>query len=184
MEGPHGVRRAPINSIHQIHMGSVSIWVRISREGEETFESLTRPHIDALWRTAFRMTGHRDDADDLTQAACLKAYRSFPQFEPGSNYRAWIFRILTNLCLDHLRRQARCTCRYAGSDEEKNGARDRPTNRVPDLPRRRRGPPDFPGENAGNREAALFGDNGACSRHTRPFARLVHRDARTHSIPW
>ena len=87
-----------------------ALWrVRISREGEETFESLTRPHIDALWRTAFRMTGHRDDADDLTQAACLKAYRSFPQFEPGSNYRAWIFRILTNLCLDHLRRQARST---------------------------------------------------------------------------
>ena len=66
--------------------------------------SFTRPHVDALWRTAFRMTGDRDAADDLTQEACLKAFRSFSRFKPGSNYRAWIFRILTNLCLDHLRR--------------------------------------------------------------------------------
>ena len=96
-----------------------ALWrVRSSREGEETFESLTRPHIDALWRTAFRMTGHRDDADELTQEACLKAYRSFPHFEPGSNYRAWIFRILTNLCLDHLRRQARSTVVRPGLDKK------------------------------------------------------------------
>ena len=79
----------------------------VSRGGEETFESLTQPHVDALWRTAFRMTGDRDAADDLTQEACLKAYRSFSRFKTGSNYRAWIFRILTNLCLDHLRREKR-----------------------------------------------------------------------------
>ena len=80
---------------------------RVSRGREETFENLTQPHVDALWRTAFRMTGDRDAADDLTQEACLRAYRSFSRFKPGSNYRAWIFRILTNLCLDHLRREKR-----------------------------------------------------------------------------
>ena len=86
----------------------LALWrVRVSRGREATFESLTQPHVGALWRTAFRMTGDRDDADEVTQEACLKAYRSFSQFRPGSNYRAWIFRILTNLCLDHLRRQKR-----------------------------------------------------------------------------
>ena len=86
----------------------LALWrMRVSRGREETFENLTRPHIDALWRTALRMTGDRDAADEVTQETCLKAYRSFSRFKPGSNYRAWIFRILTNLCLDHLRRQKR-----------------------------------------------------------------------------
>jgi len=86
----------------------LAFWrVRVARGREETFEGLTRPHVDALWQTAFRMTGDRDAADDLTQETCLKAFRSFSRFKPGSNYRAWIFRILTNLCLDHLRREKR-----------------------------------------------------------------------------
>lgn len=71
------------------------------------FEELTRPHIDALWRTALRMTGDRGSADEITQETCLRAYRSFDGFEPGTNYRAWIFRILVNLCLDHARRGKR-----------------------------------------------------------------------------
>ncbi len=75
--------------------------------GELDFESLTRPHVGGLWRTALRMTGDRDAADDLTQEACLKAYRAFDSFERDSNYRAWIFRILTNLCVDYLRRRSR-----------------------------------------------------------------------------
>ena len=112
-----------------------ALWrMRVSRGSEETFESLTRPHVDALWRTAFRMTGHRDDADELIQEACLKAYRSFSHFEPGSNYRAWIFRILTNLCLDHLRRQARSSVVRSGVDREslENG-RAVPRDQDPDV---------------------------------------------------
>ena len=81
--------------------------VRTGRHGESTFESLTRPHVGALWRVALRMTGDRDAADDLTQETCLRAYRAFDRFEDGTNYRAWIFRIMTNLCSDWLRRQAR-----------------------------------------------------------------------------
>ena len=113
----------------------LALWrMRGSRRREETFESLTRPHVDAMWRTAFRMTGDRDDADELTQEACLNAYRSFSHFEPGSNYRAWIFRILTNLCLDHLRRQARSPIVRSdpdGKDLERGAAM--PRSRDPDV---------------------------------------------------
>lgn len=61
----------------------------------------------ALWRLALRMTGDRDAADDLTQEACLRAYRAFDRFEEGTNYNAWLLRIMTNLCLDLLRRRTR-----------------------------------------------------------------------------
>lgn len=113
----------------------LALWrMRGSRGREETFESLTRPHVEAMWRTAFRMTGDRDDADELTQEACLKAYRSFSHFEPGSNYRAWIFRILSNLCLDHLRRQARSpVVRLDPDDKDLERGATVPRNRDPDV---------------------------------------------------
>lgn len=83
-------------------------WTIGRRGGSETdFESLTRPHVAGLWRIALRMTGDRDAADELTQEVCLRAYRAFGRFEAGTNYRAWIFRIMTNLCSDVLRRRAR-----------------------------------------------------------------------------
>ena len=113
----------------------MALWrMRDARGREETFESLTRPHVDAMWRTAFRMTGDHDDADELTQEACLNAYRSFSHFEPGSNFRAWIFRILTNLCLDHLRRQARSPVVRSDPDgKDLESAATVPRERDPDV---------------------------------------------------
>lgn len=90
---------------------------RLSRS-PSGFEDLTQPHVDALWRVAFRMTKDRDAADDLTQETCLRAYRAFDRFQQGTNYKAWIFRILTNLCSDHLRRRARAPFRSVDPDQD------------------------------------------------------------------
>lgn len=74
------------------------------------FETLLRGHTDALYRTALRFTGHPATAEDLVQEACLRAYRSFITSAEPDNFRAWVFRILTNLCIDHSRREtARAT---------------------------------------------------------------------------
>lgn len=94
-------------SIHR-NDGLIAFWrAWKQRRRDAGFEDLTRPDIGALWRTALRMTGDRRTADELTQETCLKAYRSIDAFKPGTNYRAWIFRILVNLCLDHVRRDNR-----------------------------------------------------------------------------
>ena len=60
------------------------------------FEALVRPHFGALYTAARRMSQSPDDAEDLVQNTYLKAYRFFHRFEPGTNFQAWIFRILTN----------------------------------------------------------------------------------------
>lgn len=85
------------------------------------FEQLTRPHLKALYRTALRMTGDSQTAEDLTQEACLRAYRAFDSYADGTNYQAWIFKIMTNLCADHLRREARAPFAEV-SDSEVEGA--------------------------------------------------------------
>ena len=60
------------------------------------FESEALPHMDALYRTALRMTKNDNDAQDLVQEAMVKAYRHWDKFETGSNCRAWLFKIMTN----------------------------------------------------------------------------------------
>lgn len=53
----------------------------------------------------FLMRGNRADAEDLVQDAVLRAFRAFPRFQPGTNLRAWLFRILRNAYVDLLRKR-------------------------------------------------------------------------------
>lgn len=71
------------------------------------FEELVRPHADALFRTALRMTGEPASAEDLVQDACLRAWKNLDRFERGTNFKAWIFTILTNAYINDYRRAAR-----------------------------------------------------------------------------
>jgi len=60
--------------------------------------------MDALFNYARRMTGSQVDAEDLLQETYLKAYRFFDKFEPGTNCKAWLFRILKNSYINRYRR--------------------------------------------------------------------------------
>lgn len=70
------------------------------------FESLLAPVVDRAYGMALRLTGNRDDAQDLVQEAALQAFRGFRTFRPGTNFRAWFFRILVN-CFYASRRRRR-----------------------------------------------------------------------------
>ena len=72
-----------------------------------TFEVEALPHMDALHRTALRMTKNTADADDLVQEAYVKAYRFWNKFEAGTNCRAWLFRIMTNIFINEYRSKSR-----------------------------------------------------------------------------
>jgi RNA polymerase sigma-70 factor (ECF subfamily) len=63
---------------------------------QEEFENIAMPHLAALLRVARRLTPEPASAEDLVQETMLLAWRGFQQFEPGTNARAWLFRILFN----------------------------------------------------------------------------------------
>ena len=65
-----------------------------ARQGE--FENTALPHSRSLLRVARRLTSDSAAAEDLVQETYLRAWRSFDQFQPGTNIRAWLFRILFN----------------------------------------------------------------------------------------
>ncbi len=71
------------------------------------FESLAQDHLNALYRTALRMTRNEHDAQDLVQEAVLKAFRNFDQFQKGTNFKAWIFRIMTNTYINQYRKKVK-----------------------------------------------------------------------------
>ena len=61
------------------------------------FENVAMPHMGVLLRVAIRLCGERPSAEDLVQETFLRAWRSFEQFEAGTNCRAWLFKIMLNL---------------------------------------------------------------------------------------
>lgn len=70
----------------------------------QTFEQEAMPHLDDLYRTATRLTRSRTDAEDLIQEVYMQAWKSFANYEAGTNCRAWLYKILFNK-FDHYRRK-------------------------------------------------------------------------------
>lgn len=77
---------------------------RLENDRRARFEAEVLPHLDAMHRTALRLTRSPSDADDLVQDSVIKAYRFFDSYESGTNARAWMLRILTNVFYSKYRR--------------------------------------------------------------------------------
>jgi RNA polymerase sigma-70 factor (ECF subfamily) len=71
----------------------------------DEFEVEALRHLDALYRTALRMTRSEADAEDLVQETYIRAFRFRDQFTLGTNMKAWLFRILTNTFINTYRRK-------------------------------------------------------------------------------
>jgi RNA polymerase sigma-70 factor, ECF subfamily len=73
--------------------------VSLSEAQSDSFEQLAMPLFDQLYNFAHWLTQNRDEAEDLVQETYAKALKGFSSFQPGTNFRAWIYRILRNTFL-------------------------------------------------------------------------------------
>ena len=73
----------------------------------ERFERDAMAYVDQLYGAAVRLTRNRADAEDLVQETYAKAFASFQQFEPNTNLKAWLYRILTNTFINTYRKKQR-----------------------------------------------------------------------------
>jgi RNA polymerase sigma-70 factor (ECF subfamily) len=87
-------------------------------ERSQRFEQDVLPYLDQLYSAAMRMTRNAADAQDLVQETFAKAYASFHQFQPGTNLKAWLFRILTNTFINTYRKRQREPQRAGTEDVE------------------------------------------------------------------
>jgi RNA polymerase sigma-70 factor (ECF subfamily) len=76
-------------------------------ERRERFTAEALPYLDQLYSAALRYTRNPADAEDLVQDTFAKAYSAFHQYRPGTNLRAWLYRILTNAYINTYRKKQR-----------------------------------------------------------------------------
>lgn len=82
----------------------------------ERFERDAMPLLDQLYGAALRMTRNPSDAEDLVQDAYMKAFQGFRSYKPGTNLKAWLYRILTNAYINNYRKAQRRPSEYATDD--------------------------------------------------------------------
>ncbi|MEN8905857.1 MAG: sigma-70 family RNA polymerase sigma factor [Clostridiales bacterium] len=81
------------------------LYLKRAKKGDiEAFEILVQSHQKRIYNIALRLLGNREDAMDLAQEALIKMYKSISKFKEESSLSTWIYRITTNVCLDHLRK--------------------------------------------------------------------------------
>jgi RNA polymerase sigma-70 factor (ECF subfamily) len=85
-------------------------------EQDTRFERDVMPYFGQLYPAALRMTRNATDAEDLVQETFVKAYTAFHQFQPGTNLRAWLHRILANTFINNYRRRKREPVQPLGID--------------------------------------------------------------------
>src|SRR6266571_8062887 len=88
-------------------MGRMAILMDRQESAKELFEKEALKYLDELFGSALRMTKQREAAEDLLSEVYAKAWKSFSQFEPGTNLRAWLYKILTNTYINHYRQKQR-----------------------------------------------------------------------------
>ena len=81
-------------------MSEAAVWV------PPTWDEVVREHADRVYRLAFRLSGNRADAEDLTQETFVRVFKSLAEYTPGT-FEGWLHRITTNLFLDQVRRKQR-----------------------------------------------------------------------------
>jgi RNA polymerase sigma-70 factor (ECF subfamily) len=80
---------------------------RAQAQDEAAFDQIVRLYADRIYNYVRRMVGNPQDAEDITQEVFIRAYQGLSQFDGRASFSTWLFRIATNLCIDHKRRQSR-----------------------------------------------------------------------------
>ncbi|MEM7310481.1 MAG: sigma-70 family RNA polymerase sigma factor [Planctomycetota bacterium] len=94
--------------------------IRRAQAGEEeAFSDLLRRHQGRAWRVARNLVGNSEDASDVAQEAFLRVFRSLERFDFQHDFSTWLYRIVTNLSIDHLRkRRPHLSTAAVGADDE------------------------------------------------------------------
>ena len=94
------------NSTRKDQIDEDAAWVLKAQRGDlDAFESLVEKYKKKAFNLAFKMLQDREDASDAAQDAFLKVYRSLSRFKGDAKFSTWLYRIVTNVCLDYIRRR-------------------------------------------------------------------------------
>ena len=148
--------------------------VRAARDGDaEAFEQIVRIYMPKAQAFIRQMTNSSEDVQDLAQEAFIKAYRGLGSFKGESSFKTWFFRVLSNICLDHLRKGVLLKRFFFFSTQEENDDDEGILERAPDT-----APNSRPDDSILNKElgAALNKAMSALPERQRAVFFLRHSD--------
>ena len=109
-----------------------TLLIREAQQGNTAaFEELVRQYDQAVLRLAVHLTGSQEDGQDIYQETLLRAYINLARFRFECSFYTWIYRIVTNLCLDHLRKK-NSHVRHVTTTVSRDGEEEEVLNRMPD----------------------------------------------------
>ena len=109
-----------------------TLLIREAQQGNTAaFEELVRQYDRAVLRLAVHLTGSQEDGQDIYQEVFLRAYINLARFRFECSFYTWIYRIVTNLCLDHLRKK-NSHGRHVTTTVSRDGEEEEVLNRMPD----------------------------------------------------
>ncbi|MBI3626421.1 sigma-70 family RNA polymerase sigma factor, partial [Candidatus Uhrbacteria bacterium] len=82
-----------------------ALLAKIKRGDLNAFEQMLFIYEKSIFNHLYRLVGHRQDAEDLTQETFIKVYRKAEQINPEANFRAWLYKVATNTAYDWLRQK-------------------------------------------------------------------------------
>jgi len=125
---------SPIPSPGESRASCLDSWqlIHAAQQGDTTaFEQLVQQYDRAILRLAVHLTGSQEDGKDICQEAFLRAYINLPRFRFECSFYTWIYRIATNLCLDHIR-SLRSRSHELSTTNSAEGEDRELLNRIPD----------------------------------------------------
>jgi RNA polymerase sigma-70 factor, ECF subfamily len=96
----------------------LAVVARVKAGDHEAFRHLVERHSRGVFRLAYRLTGHEQDAEDVVQETFLRAFRQIRRFEARSSFATWLYRITVNCSHDLLRQRPRAGTRPSLDDPE------------------------------------------------------------------
>jgi RNA polymerase sigma-70 factor (ECF subfamily) len=81
------------------------LMLSLSRGDFQALEIIVSRFQKKIWNIAFRFLGNEEEAQDITQEIFLKIFEAAPQYRVTASFQSYLFRIVTNLCLDHIRKK-------------------------------------------------------------------------------
>jgi RNA polymerase sigma-70 factor (ECF subfamily) len=104
-ESPVGLKKGPVGLQSGIHMDETAL-IRAAQQGDHAaFEQLVQRYDQSVLRLAMNTLRSPEDASDVYQEAFLRVYRSLHTFRFDCSFHTWLYRIVTNLCLDQMRKR-------------------------------------------------------------------------------
>ena len=100
--------------------------IKSSQSGDiDSFEKLIESHKQRVYGIALKMTKNREDALDASQDALIKVYRSIGKFSFKSSFSTWLYRIVVNCCIDHIKKQKKLVLIQGGDEDGRENIIDR-----------------------------------------------------------